>query len=58
MEPVYNTLTGGLISIGLIVLLIGVFFTSWIELLNKESIFAVTEKIKEFDPDLLRVNTS
>ena len=45
-EPEYDTLTGGCISLGLIVLLISVFFNSWLDLLNKRTISANEETIR------------
>ena len=35
LDPDYNTVAGGVVSIALIILLMSVFFNAWMELLNK-----------------------
>ena len=50
-DPDYNTVTGGFTSIGLIILLVSVFYNAWMELLNKEAISSTREVIREFDPE-------
>ncbi len=35
LDPDYNTFTGGVVSIGLMILLVSVFFNAWLQLLNK-----------------------
>lgn len=50
LDPDYNTVAGGIVSVALIVLLMSVFFNAWMELLNKEAISSSTEIVREFDP--------
>ncbi len=40
LEPDYNTFAGGVISIGLIILLMSIFSSSWMSLLNKNDVSA------------------
>lgn len=48
LDPDYNTVTGGLVSIGLIILLVSVFYNAWMQVLNKEAISSSREVIREF----------
>jgi len=57
LDPNYNTLTGGFFSIGLIILLVSVFYNAWLELLNKEAISSTSEIIREFEPEYMNVNS-
>lgn len=58
LEPDYSTFAGGLISIILVLLLMSIFFNSWMSLLNKEDISSATEIIREFDPTRLETNSN
>ena len=46
LDPDYNTFAGGVVSIILILLLVSVFFNSWMALLNKKDISSSTEVIR------------
>lgn len=46
LDPDYNTVAGGLVSVALIILLMSVFFNAWMELLNKEAISSSSEVIR------------
>jgi hypothetical protein len=46
LDPDYNTSAGGAVSIVLILLLMSVFFNSWMALLNKKDIGSSIEVIK------------
>jgi hypothetical protein len=58
LDPDYNTSAGGFVSIILILLLMSVFFNSWMALLNKTDISSTTEVIREFDPSYMNFNTN
>jgi hypothetical protein len=57
LDPDYNTFAGGCVSVGLIVLLMTVFYSAWISLLNKQTIYSSTQTLREFDPLKIDVNT-
>ena len=57
LDPDYNTFAGGVVSIILILLLVSVFFNSWMALLNKTDISSSTEVIREMDPSYIKVNS-
>ena len=58
LDPDYNTSAGGFVSIILILLLMSVFFNSWMALLNKTDISSTTEVIREFDPSYMNFSTN
>ena len=58
LDPDYNTAAGGFVSIILILLLMVVFFNSWMALLNKTDISSTTEVIRQFDPSYLNVDSN
>lgn len=57
LDPDYNTFTGAFVTVGLMVLLVSVFYSQWIALLNRQAISSTTQVIREFDPVYMNENS-
>ena len=57
-EPEYDTLTGGCFSVALIVILVSVFFSSWLDLLNRKNINSNVASTRQADPSQLLTSTN